>query len=211
MSSIRKISILLFCITIILGVSLILDSCSLLTNDSCEEIICENGAGCLDGICHCPVTTSGENCEIEEPIDVEFKDVLLENARGSAPCLKGGIDLYTGKTVSCLSEDASFIDCGVDSLGNWRQQILNTNCWLRVLSQDQLDAGFNYSEVHTKIEIIKAWDLAENVLTHEHVELGEVFIINQENDYFLIQCVFIENTLDNNFDKFKFDIKQALL
>ncbi len=35
--------------------------------DPCENIQCNNGGLCVDGLCDCPPGTSGENCEIIDP------------------------------------------------------------------------------------------------------------------------------------------------
>ena len=74
-----------------------IQSCS----DDCDDIICENGGTCDDGICDCPDGFSGTNCEIQ---DLCF-GIICNNGGtcidGSCDCLDG----YTG--ANCEIFDAS--------------------------------------------------------------------------------------------------------
>ena len=142
------------------------------------------------------------------PINAEYTGVLLANADGPNPT--GGMDLYTGSTVSVFSGDADVIDSGIDGNGDWLQQIEPANgATMRELSQAQIDGGFSFVDIGFKEEIIDTWSGADDV-TNPGVGIGDVFIINKDDDYFIIQCVLIETTPSDNEDKYEFDIKQAI-
>lgn len=143
------------------------------------------------------------------PIDATYTGVLLQNASGPNPT--GGMDVYTGNTVSVNSTDADVIDSGIDGNADWLQSIEPANgSALRKLSQAQSDAGFDFAAVTFKEEIIEAWNGGDAVVDMGFVTMGDVFMVNKDDDYFVIECTLIESTSGDNLDKYEFDIKQAV-
>ena len=150
------------------------------------------------------ITTSGTD------IDATYTGVLLENAAGPNPT--GGMNLSNGTTVSVNSSDADIIDQGIDGNGDWLQQIGTANGTnLKALSQAQIDAGFSFDNVLYKEEITQGFNESNDVAggISEVVAEGDVFFVNDGNDFYVIKCTLIETTSMDNLDKYEFDIKKA--
>jgi len=97
-----KSNVLLFAI---LSMVISISSCSLLEEDACEMISCENGGTCNDGTCDCPDGFSGPMCETEDlcitsPINCENGGMANSDCT-ACECANG----YTGD--NCESFDAS--------------------------------------------------------------------------------------------------------
>lgn len=148
-------------------------------------------------------------------IDATITATLLSNASG--PDL-GGLDLYTGTNVSVNSADATIIDLGINgnpAATNWIQKFRHNGTGsIKELSADQISAGFDFAAIQYKEQILSVWDNAVSPADDQQptnkVQVGDVFIILNDNDYFLIQCTDVQVTTNNNEDYFNFDIKQAL-
>lgn len=148
------------------------------------------------------------------PIDLEYTAVLLSNADGGSMIL-GGMDLYTGTNVSVNAASANIIDLGINgnpAATNWVQKISPANgAAMKELSSAQIDAGFSYAGVTFKEQIIEGWNGGVSVTeATNQVQVGDVFIVNVDNDYFILQCFEVNITDGNNEDNYRFDIKQAL-
>lgn len=151
------------------------------------------------------ITTSGTD------IDATFTAVLLENATSVNP--SGGINLYDGATVSVFSANANIIDQGEDASDNWLQQIGTVNgSNLKKISQGQIDGGYVFEDILYKEQIIDSWNDGDNLSLgiSDVVAVGDIFFVEVDNDYFVIQCVEINTTPQgNSLDNYKFDIKKA--
>lgn len=149
------------------------------------------------------------------PVDATFDMRLLSNAVGAN---LGGLDLYTGDNVSVNSADATIIDQGINGNGaatNWIQKFRhNGNGSVKELSADQTSAGFAFDDIIYKEEILDVWDNAISPANDQEptnkVMVGDVFVISNDNDYFLIECTNVEITTTNNSDFYNFKVKQAI-
>lgn len=148
-------------------------------------------------------------------VDATFDMRLLSNAVGAN---LGGLDLYTGDNVSVNSADATIIDQGINGNGaatNWIQKFRhNGNGSVKELSAEQTSAGFAFDDVEYKEEILDLWDNAVSPANDQEptnkVMVGDVFIISNDNDYFLLECTNVEVTTTNNSDFYNFKVKQAI-
>ena len=75
----------------------------------CEDIICENGGTCSEGICICPEGFSGTLCEIEDVVEDPCEDIVCQNggtcSEGICICPEG----YSGPF--CEIEDVVADPC----------------------------------------------------------------------------------------------------
>ena len=142
-------------------------------------------------------------------IDATYTGVLLQNA--ASPNATGGMDVYTGNTVSVNSMDADVIDSGIDGNADWLQSIEPANgSAIRRLSATQIGDGFDFDAITFKEEIIEAWNGGDAIVDMGFVAVDDVFMIEKDDDYFVIKCTLIESTNGDNLDKYEFDIKQAI-
>lgn len=152
---------------------------------------------------------------VSTPIDASFTASLLSNAVGGG---LGGLDLYTGANVSVNSADATIIDQGINANGpatNWIQKFRHNGTGsIKELSSTQITEGFDFDGITTKEQIIVAWNEAVSPVNDQEptnkVQVGDVYIISNNADYFIIKCTTVEMTTDNNDDFYNFDVKQAL-
>ena len=98
---------------------------------------------------------------------------------------------------------------------NWIQKFRhNGNGSVKELSADQASAGFAFDDIEYKEEILDLWDNAISPANDQEptnkVMVGDVFIISNDNDYFLIECTNVEITTTNNSDFYNFKVKQAI-
>lgn len=148
-------------------------------------------------------------------IDAEFTATLLSNADGGN---LGGLDLYTGANVSVNSASATIVDQGINgnpNATNWIQKFRHNGVGsIKELSQAQIDAGFSYANIQFKEDILAAWNdaiaPADDQQPTNKVQVGDVYLILNDNDYFIIECTEVVITTNDNLDYYNFNIKQAI-
>lgn len=145
------------------------------------------------------------------PINSEFVAVLVSNADGPD---EGGLDLYNGQSVPSASDAAQVRDRGIntdlDLADNWRQEVEAVNgASLRLPDMNQPE-GFQYANVDTKEAIVAAYESGEAVAATGKLSEGDLFLIENNGDYFLIEVRTVSKTDADNKDFYEFNIKQAL-
>ena len=141
----------------------------------------------------------------------QFSAVVVNNADG--PNL-GGLDLDTGLAVPYNSANAEIRDKGIDLAKpiatNWLQKIEPRNgAVLRIPDSGQSE-NFTYANAKTRAAIIAAFDSGISKTESDVVKVGDLFIIQRGDDYFLLECADISVTSGDNLDYYKFNVKQAL-
>lgn len=148
------------------------------------------------------------------PLDGEYVAIILNNADGQN---LGGIDCRDASndavTVSALGTTADIVDKGIDlaqpAATNWYQQILPANgAELRVPDFTQVE-GFSYETANNKEAIIVAYNTGITKGESDVVEAGDLFLVKQGADYFLLKCTEVVVTASDNNDYMEFSIKQA--
>jgi len=150
------------------------------------------------------------------PLDGTFTAVLLSNADGGTNIL-GGLDLYAGENVSVNSTNATIIDLGINgnaAATNWIQKIQGANGGtIKEPSTAQSDDPYFFDDINFKEQVLSAWDGGTGVTNNQstnQVQVGDMFFVNADNDYFIIKCVEVSVTTTNNEDFYRFDVKQAI-
>ena len=125
------------------------------------------------------------------PVGSLFTGVLLENASG--PNATGGINLYDGETVSVNANNAHVIDLGNNTANTaWQERIGGDNGGtIRAISADQIDAGLTLSgfEFNEDVETAYNQGVVLNNNESDVVEIGDIFFVNVDNDYFALEVV----------------------
>lgn len=146
---------------------------------------------------------------------VELSGKLLYNSSG--PTGTGGINLLTGEGTGSADASAHIKDEGVDfglPLGNnWIQKISGVNgSTIRTLSNST--EMFSFDAIQTKEAILALYNEGDAIVdgVSEVVEIGDIFIVNNESNYFLLEVidVYVETSTDPmiaNDDYYEFAIK----
>ena len=150
------------------------------------------------------------------PITNQYEASLLSNADGPAgptepnPVL-GGLDLDTGANVSVNSADADIIDLGLNlTTGEWRQQIQGNNGTTLRAANSSSPELFNYENINSREAIIAAFDAGVDANPSEVVTVGNVFMANRGDDYFIMTVTNVDVTPNDNRDSYLFDIKTSI-
>ncbi|GJM31110.1 MAG: hypothetical protein DHS20C18_01110 [Saprospiraceae bacterium] len=147
------------------------------------------------------------------PLDVTYTAVIVNNASGPAGS-NGGLDLDTGVNVPSASAEAELRDMGIDInlpvSQNWLQQIQPRNgATLRLPDVDAIE-NFSFENVDSREAILGAYETADDVTQTEKLAEGDVFIIERDDDFFLIQVFKITVTTGDNLDKYELNVKGSL-
>ncbi|MEM9935180.1 MAG: hypothetical protein AAF824_16255 [Bacteroidota bacterium] len=142
----------------------------------------------------------------------ELRGRLLLNSDG--PAGQGGLNLLTGEGTGTVSSDptsstAHIKDEGIDlnrpNATNWLRQISGINgSELKTPA-----AGVVFNDVQTKNQIVEAWNDADAtaITVSDPVEVDDIFLVNQNDLYFLIIVTAVNNTETDNADSIEFRIK----
>ena len=148
------------------------------------------------------------------PLDGEYVAIILNNADGQN---LGGIDLRDASgdavTVTALGTTADIVDKGINlalpNATNWYQQILPANgAELRVPDFTKVE-GFSYETTVSKEVITEAFNTGISKTESDVIEVGDLFLVKQGDDYFLLKCTNVVVTTADNNDYMEFSIKQA--
>jgi len=140
-----------------------------------------------------------------------YSAVLLSNASGGVNTL-GGLDLESGENVSVNSNEANVIDLGIVSNTDptWVQKIQGANgTTLRAADSNQPEL-FNFDNINSREAIISAYDAGLSANPSNVVAVGDVFIAQEDDKYYLMKCTDISVTNNNNEDFYRFDIKTSI-
>ncbi len=143
------------------------------------------------------------------PISSSISGALL-NAAG--PAGTGGLDLDSGTGMGSNDTDAEIKDLGIDQSlpndQNWRRQIAATNNAVLRSASTAPEFAVNFSTVQFTEEIVDAYNNGTDVsLGSQAVQIGDVFIVERNGTYYLIQCTNYTETAADNADQYEFAIK----
>jgi len=141
---------------------------------------------------------------------------LLLNQAG--PAGTGGLNLFTGESVGSSSTEAHIRDEGIDleksASVNWNQQISGVNgSVIRTLGNQP--ESFSFSNIQFTEEIVNLFETGEELIIQNSagrfltpfVIVGDVFVVQNGGNYFLLEVTNINVTMDNNNDFYEFSIK----
>lgn len=136
------------------------------------------------------------------------KIVLLNNAAG--PDSTGGVNFLSGLSLNSSDSTAHLIDKGIDlSLPgdqNWLQMIeAGQGAVLKSAGANQPE-GFNFESVTTKDQIIAAFEIG-SVVGITGVSQGELYLLEKNGIYFLIEIKSINTTDSDNSDNYELNLK----
>ena len=142
----------------------------------------------------------------------EFTAVVLNNAAGPNP--DGGLDLYNGIAVSVNSDQAQIVDQGIDislpNASNWLQQVAPSNGAQLALPDPNAPETFSYENVNSREGIVAAFESGTIVSESNELAEGDLLIVKNDNDYFLLEVTEITVTTNNNLDSYTFNVKQSI-
>jgi hypothetical protein len=145
---------------------------------------------------------------------IEMREGVLLNAAG--PMGTGGLDLDTGMGTGSLDAAAEIKDNGIDQTlpinSNWRRTISPTNnAVVKYLKPGQggLPETFAFADVAFKEDLPGFFDsgVALTNGASEVVEIEDVFIVERDGKYWMLEVIEIVTDPSGNEDSYKFDIK----
>jgi hypothetical protein len=143
-------------------------------------------------------------------IDTAYTGVLVYNKDGQR---LGGLNLYTGEAVVFNSSNAQIRDVGIDinvpMATNWIQKIRAVNnAVLRVPGANQVE-GFSFANTNTRASLIVAFDNGTTIGDSDKVAIGDIFLLQKNDDYFILEVTNIVVTVADNNDYYEFSIKKS--
>lgn len=154
------------------------------------------------------------------PIDDSLTGVLLNSA---GPGGQGGLDLDTGDSVGSGDSEAEIKDEGIDSdlqpEDNWLQTISGANdsaLKYLIAGQNGLSESFTFENVQFKEDLpslinngvdFTAMNM-DGELVSNAVQVGDVFIVQREANYYLIKVTEVNVKVADNSDNYIFDVKK---
>ncbi|MEL6988421.1 MAG: hypothetical protein AAGK97_11410, partial [Bacteroidota bacterium] len=149
----------------------------------------------------------GFNLNVATSIQTE-KIVLLLNAGG--PDSTGAVNFLSGLSLNSDDSTAHLIDLGIDlaqpDATNWRKMIMAGQDAVLKAAGTQQPEGFNFASVTTKDQIIAAFNAGVEVNTTGVVE-GELYLLEKNDIYFLIEIKSINEISENNDDFYELNLK----
>ncbi len=151
----------------------------------------------------------------------EITGALL-NAGG--PAGQGGLNLFTGESTGTVGSDPTAADAHIKDEGidldkapaeNWKQQISSINgSEIRVPGSGNVE-NFNYDDVTTLEALIGAFEAADELPDNadgedvsEMVNVDDLFLVKNGDNYWLLKVTAVNPTVDDNSDSIEFSIKQ---
>lgn len=152
----------------------------------------------------------------------------------AGPANTGGLDLDTGESVGSKDMRAEIKDQGINldrpATDNWRRQISGANgAEVRTVKLSDLAENLKFSDIKFKEQILDAFakgkaldgvdifrnsrgdkiatDDDGNEKVSQPMAVGDIFAVKRDNKHYLIECVKVNNTTNNNNDSYEFNIK----
>lgn len=150
------------------------------------------------------------NVTLNPGLDTTYTGVLVYNKDGQE---FGGLNLYTGASVPFNSPEAQLRDLGIDInlplADNWLQQIIPVNdAVLKVPGANQPE-GFSFENITTRDALVAAFDAGTEIAQSEKVQVGDIFLVRKDDDYFILQVTEVTVTASDNNDYYEFSIKKS--
>jgi len=151
------------------------------------------------------------------PVDLREDEVLNQSGQED-----GGLDLDTGENVPSknpLSPDAEIIDNGINTdlpvPSNWIQTISPVNGTTMkyvVAGANGIPEGFTFESVEVKEDIPGLYENNTGTVIDENsttdvVTVGDMFIVTNNGNYWLLVVKEVIVTSNDNDDKYIFDVK----
>lgn len=135
--------------------------------------------------------------------------VLLNRSQTAAGT--GGLNLLDGQstgTVTADSTNAHIRDMGNDANGDWRLQIRGMDgTTLKTPDYTTLPETFSYSSTNKSSVLQGAYDTGITVGVSEKLEDGDVFLLEKNGNYFIIQVIQTQDAAGVIDDFVEFNIK----
>ncbi len=165
------------------------------------------------------------------PIEKTLVGVLLNQA---GPAGTGGLDLDTGESVGSKDTRADIKDQGINldrpATDNWRRQISGANgAEVRKVNLSDLAENLKFSDIKFQEQILDAFTKGKelegvdifrnsrgdkiatdddgNEKVSQPLAVGDIFVVKRDNKHYLMECVKVDNTTNNNNDSYEFNIK----
>lgn len=150
--------------------------------------------------------------EVLTPIEDSTSNGIFYNASGQ---LNGAFDLNEGENVPSNSDMSELQDGGVDTAGTglWRRVIIAENgATIRSLSPEDT-TGFSYGAIEFEEEVRALFDDGTEPTNNRvgPVESGDVFVVNRDDTYWLVQVESVDEDPDANDDGYVINYKTATL
>ena len=158
--------------------------------------------------------------EVESATPVTTLEGILFNRAG--PTGTGGLDLDTGASTGSADPEAEIkdegIDLGLPTTSNWIRKISAANdAMIKQLIPNQggLIESFTFDGVTSVEQIASVWDNGitfvevntDGQLRSERVEVGQMYVVERQGKFYIIQVKEVNETMDNNNDNYVVDIK----
>lgn len=142
---------------------------------------------------------------------VEYSAVVVNNRDGQN---FGGLDMDTGEAVPFNSPLAEIQDKGINlnlpAAQNWYQQILpRPGVELKVPDLTQAE-NFSYENANSRAAIIAAFDSGITKTESDPVQMGDLFLVKRDDNYYLMECAEVNVTPADNNDFYRFNVKQVI-
>ena len=140
------------------------------------------------------------------------------------PAGTGGLDLDdgigTGSSDPLAEIKDEGIDIGLPDASNWRQQLSGANgSTIKKLTpgENGLSESFTFADVSYKEDIAEMFTNngvdftqinSDSELISDVVAEGNLFVVENGSNYYMLSVVTITNTTDDNNDSYTFDIKK---
>lgn len=142
---------------------------------------------------------------------VEYTAVIVNNRDGQN---LGGLDMDTGQTVAFNSPEAEIRDKGIDLnkpvAQNWYQQILPTNGAELRTPDLTASENFSYDNANSRAAIVAAFDSGMAITESDPVQVGDLFLVKRDDNYYLMECTVVTITNADNNDFYEFKVKQVM-
>jgi len=148
---------------------------------------------------------------------IEMREDILLNAGGGQGT--GGLDLDTGMSTNSTNvPDSEIRDNGINI------DLPPENNWLRTISpmtengvdmryliagENGLSEGFTFGSVQFKEDLAGLYENGVPLLdgSTERVNPGDIFIVNRDDRYWVLEVIEVSTNLDDNSDQYTFDVK----
>jgi hypothetical protein len=147
---------------------------------------------------------------VTDAVDTTYTGVLVYNKDGQQ---FGGLNLYTGTSVAFNSPDAQLRDLGIDldlpAANNWIQKIRPTKGAILKIPGDNQPEGFSFENTNARSTLIAAFDNGVEITESEVVVVGDIFLVQNGDDYFILEVTNVVVTTTDNNDYYEFIIKKS--
>ena len=127
----------------------------------------------------------------------------------SGPTGTGGLDLETGASTGSANAAADIKDAGNISSTDqeWIRKIQPVGTNILSIAPTSAEFPTTFDNITLKSEISDAYNLSAVVTRSPVVNVGDVFLVNNGTNIFIIKCTNVNVTPGDNNDSYTFDVK----